>query len=46
MIGFGSLANINHPGMSNLGITVAIGIALSMVMTLIIIPIGYGKLSQ
>lgn len=39
MIGFGSLININHPGMSNLGITVAIGIGISMLMTLLVVPI-------
>ncbi|MDA3847439.1 MAG: MMPL family transporter, partial [Vallitaleaceae bacterium] len=41
IIGFGSLANINHPGMANLGLTVAIGMSISMVLTLVLIPLGY-----
>lgn len=45
IIGFGSLANINHPGMANLGITVAIGMALSMLLTLTLIPLLLKKSS-
>ena len=41
MIGFGSLANINHPGMSRLGLTVAIGIGISIMLTLIVIPLWF-----
>lgn len=41
IIGFGSLAAINHPGMANLGLAVAVGIACSMAYTLIIIPALY-----
>jgi predicted RND superfamily exporter protein len=41
IIGFGSLANINHPGMANLGLAVAIGMTLSMIYTLMLIPLGY-----
>ena len=41
ILGFGSLANINHPGMANLGLTVAIGMFLSLIFTLVLIPIGF-----
>jgi len=44
IIGFGSLAAINHPGMANLGLSVAVGIAVSMAYTLIIIPALYGMM--
>ena len=46
IIGFGSLGAINHPGMANLGFAVAIGIAVSMIYTLVIIPAGYELLSR
>ena len=41
IIGFGSLAAINHPGMANLGLAVVAGIAISMIYTILIIPTGY-----
>lgn len=41
IVGFGSLAMINHPGMANLGLTVAIGILISMLFTLLLIPLGF-----
>ncbi|MBI9014329.1 MAG: MMPL family transporter [Clostridiales bacterium] len=46
IIGFGSLANINHPGMSNLGLTVVVGMAMSIVFTLTVIPMGYAFLNK
>jgi len=46
IIGFGSLANINHPGMSNLGLTVAVGMTLSIIFTLTVIPVGYTYLNK
>jgi len=46
IIGFGSLANINHPGLSNLGLTVAVGMILSIIFTLTVIPIGYTYLNK
>ncbi len=39
MIGFGSLGTINHPGMSNFGMVVVVGMAVNLLMTLTIIPI-------
>ncbi len=41
IIGFGSLGNINHPGMANLGLTVAIGMLISVILTLTLIPICF-----
>lgn len=41
VVGFGSLAMINHPGMANLGLSVAIGIFISMLCTLLIVPLGF-----
>ncbi|MBN2794518.1 MAG: MMPL family transporter [Clostridia bacterium] len=38
MIGFGSLGLINHPGMANLGFTLAIGMLLNFLFTLTLIP--------
>lgn len=38
IIGFGSLGLINHPGMANLGITVALGMVFNLIFTLILIP--------
>jgi len=46
IIGFGSLANINHPGMANLGLTVAIGMTISMIFTLLLIPFGYQLINK
>ncbi len=46
MAGFGSLASINHPGMSNLGLIVAIGMFLCMIYTLLLIPMGVYQLSS
>lgn len=43
MIGFGSLATINHPGMRNFGLIVVVGIGLNLIFTMIIIPIGMRK---
>lgn len=41
MIGFGSLGFINHPGMANLGITVALGMIICILLTLTFIPAAY-----
>lgn len=41
IIGFSSLTFINHPGMANLGFTVALGMVLNFIMTLILLPISY-----
>jgi hydrophobe/amphiphile efflux-3 (HAE3) family protein len=46
IIGFGSLANIHHPGMANLGLTVAIGMTISMIFTLVFIPLGYQHIER
>lgn len=39
LIGFGSLTFINHPGMSNLGATVAVGIFICIIVTLTLLPV-------
>jgi predicted RND superfamily exporter protein len=41
LMGFGSLAFINHPGMANLGVTVALGMTISLITTLVFIPAAY-----
>jgi len=41
LLGFGSLAFINHPGMANLGVTVALGMTISLITTLVFIPAAY-----
>lgn len=41
LLGFGSLAFINHPGMANLGVTVSIGVAISLIATLTFIPAAH-----
>lgn len=46
MIGFGSLATINHPGMKSFGLIVVLGMALNFIMVMTLIPIGYRWLSQ
>ncbi len=46
VIGFGSLGLINHPGMASLGLTVTIGIGLSMLYTLTLIPAGFAALQK
>ncbi|MEX1376141.1 MAG: MMPL family transporter, partial [Eubacteriales bacterium] len=46
IIGFGSLGAINHPGMANLGFAVVVGIAISMIYTLVIIPAGYSLIKR
>lgn len=38
MVGFGSLASINHPGMSNFGLVVVVGMAVNLVMTISLVP--------
>ncbi|TCK93336.1 putative RND superfamily exporter protein [Natranaerovirga hydrolytica] len=38
LIGFGSLTFINHPGMANLGFTVALGLIICLLITLTFIP--------
>lgn len=40
VVGFGSLSMINHPGMSNLGFTVSLGMLICFVLTILVIPIG------
>jgi len=41
IIGFFSLANINHPGMANLGLAVSIGIGSCLFFTLFLLPSMY-----
>ena len=41
VIGFSSLTMINHPGMSNLGFSVALGMIINFIMTLILLPALY-----
>ncbi|TCT14886.1 putative RND superfamily exporter protein [Natranaerovirga pectinivora] len=38
LIGFGGLTFINHPGMANLGFTVALGLLICIIITLTLIP--------
>lgn len=45
-IGFGSLMFINHPGMANLGATVAIGMIVCLVITLTFVPALYVKMHR
>lgn len=41
LIGFGSIAFSNHPGISGLGITVMLGMGLCLIFTIIILPSLY-----
>lgn len=41
LLGFGSLIFINHPGMAGLGMLVAIGMAINLVMTLTFLPAAF-----
>jgi predicted RND superfamily exporter protein len=41
VIGFSSLTMINHPGMSNLGFSVAFGMTINFIITLILLPSLY-----
>lgn len=42
MIGFGSIAFSHHKGLAGLGMTVAVGMALCMAITLILLPVLKG----
>lgn len=46
IIGFGSLGLINHPGMANLGLNVVVGIGISMVYTLVVVPVGFAVIKK
>lgn len=46
MIGFGSLATVNHPGMTSFGLIVVLGMGLNVVFTLLMIPAGFYMLSK
>lgn len=46
VIGFFSLTMINHPGMSNLGFSVALGMIINFIMTLILLPALYQVLDE
>lgn len=38
LVGFGSLMFVNHPGLSSMGQTVALGMSLCLVLTVVVLP--------
>ncbi|MBU1020667.1 MAG: MMPL family transporter, partial [Firmicutes bacterium] len=46
VIGFGSLSQINHPGMANLGLTVVVGMIVSYLFTILLTPLLFSKILE